>query len=171
MGLVDFLRGFTLARVALIAGLALSSGITHAGAVTYTVDPASGRVTKATYADGSYVTYTYDANGNRTGAVVTSAADTQAPTQPGALGFSSVTATSATVSWGGSSDNVGVASYEWVRDGGTNWTDVGNVTTANVTGLTGSTNYTVLVRAKDAAGNTSTNRSGSFSTTDITAPS
>src|SRR3954466_7349927 len=116
MGLVDFLRGFTLARVALIAGLALSSGITHAGAVTYTVDPASGRVTKATYPDGSYVTYTYDANGNRTTAVVTLAQDTVAPTAPGAPAFSAITATSATATWTQATDNRGVTSYEWSRN-------------------------------------------------------
>jgi YD repeat-containing protein len=165
------IRFSDLARlVILFAALVLGVGTALAGNVTYTVDPASGRVTRATYPDGSYITYTYDLNGNRTSAVVTLAVDTTPPTQPGALSFSAITATSATVSWGASSDNVGVASYEWSRNAGSTWTNVGNALTANITGLTGSTNYTVLVRARDAAGNTSTNRSGSFDTADITAP-
>jgi YD repeat-containing protein len=170
MGFASVCR-FTFARcAALLVGITLLAGLAHAGNVTYTVDPASGRVTKATYPDGTYITYGYDEDGNRTSAVVTLAADTTPPTQPGTLSFTSITATSATVTWGQSSDNRAVTSYEWSRNGGSTWTNVGNVLTTSITGLSGSTSYTVLVRARDAAGNTSPTRSGSFTTSDITPP-
>jgi YD repeat-containing protein len=143
----------------LAAGLLVSTA--QAALVTYTVDPASGRVTKATYPDGSYITYGYDLNGNRTSAVVT---DLGAPTSPVTVTFSSITTTSAVVSWTGSSDNVGVTSYEYSKNGGSTWTNNGPSLSVTLTGLTASTAYTVLVHAKDAANNTSANTSGSFTT-------
>ena len=71
MGLPS-IRRFSIALLAaFLAVLTLAPLTAYAGNVTYTVDPASGRVTRATYPDGSYITYTYDLNGNRTSAVVT----------------------------------------------------------------------------------------------------
>ncbi|NUT46992.1 MAG: hypothetical protein HOV94_06660, partial [Saccharothrix sp.] len=79
--------------------------------------------------------------------------DTQAPTVPGKLTASGVTADSATLSWSASTDNVGVTGYRVYRDStlvatvqGTSHTD---------TGLTPETGYTYTVRAVDAAGNQS----------------
>ena len=79
--------------------------------------------------------------------------DTQAPTVPSALSVSTVTATSFTLNWTASTDNVAVASYDVFRDG----VLVGNTATTSlsITGLTQGTNYSMTVKAKDAAGNVS----------------
>ena len=53
-------------------------------------------------------------------------------------------------------DNIAVTSYERSLDGGTNWVDVGNVLTVNISGRVQNTTDQVRVRAKDAAGNVST---------------
>ncbi|WEH43094.1 cellulase family glycosylhydrolase [Streptomyces sp. AM 2-1-1] len=84
--------------------------------------------------------------------------DTAAPTAPGTPTASEVTATSATLNWAASTDNVGVTGYEVVRvTGGTETQVAGSASNrATVTGLSGSTAYTFAVYAKDAAGNRST---------------
>ena len=99
-----------------------------------------------------------DAAGNvsaaSTALVVTTSSDTQAPTAPTALTSSAITATSFTLSWTASTDNVGVTSYEVFRE----TTSCGTTasTSLSVTGLTAATAYTMTVKAKDAAGNVST---------------
>ena len=81
------------------------------------------------------------------------AADTEAPSAPTSLAASSITATSLTLNWTASTDNVGVTEYD-VYQGAAK---IGSSTTTsyNVTGLTASTAYTFTVKAKDAAGNVS----------------
>jgi YD repeat-containing protein len=92
------------------------------------------------------------------------APDTTPPSQPGALSFSSISATGATVSWGASTDNVGVTGYDY-RVVGQSWNSVGGSTTSGpVSGLSASTNYTVEVFARDAVGNFSAVQSNSFQT-------
>jgi chitodextrinase len=82
--------------------------------------------------------------------------DTQAPSIPTGLTSSSITTSSFTVSWNASTDNVGVASYEVLVDGAASGTRVNHpATSLNITGLTANTTYSVTVRARDAAGNTS----------------
>ena len=75
---------------------------------------------------------------------------------------SNITSNSATLSWNGSTDNVGVASYTISIDGNV----VGNSTTTtfDVTGLTALTLYSASVSAQDAAGNVSGNATTSFTT-------
>ena len=82
-----------------------------------------------------------------------STSDTQAPTTPTGLTASSITSSSAQLSWNASTDNVGVTGYDVYMGG----TLLGTVATnsANVTGLNASTTYSFYVKAKDAAGNTS----------------
>ncbi|WP_207209712.1 carbohydrate-binding protein [Pectobacterium zantedeschiae] len=79
--------------------------------------------------------------------------DIEAPTVPGGLVSSSVTQTSATISWQASTDNVGVTGYQIWRDGQliantphTNWTDAG---------LNEGSEYHYQISASDAAGNQS----------------
>src|SRR5262245_35771394 len=104
MGLAT-LRGFSFARCALfLVALTALVGDVAAGTVTYTINPTTGRLDKATFPDQSYITYTYDANGNVASAVVTQAADTTPPGPPGAPTFSGITATSATANWTAASD-------------------------------------------------------------------
>lgn len=80
-------------------------------------------------------------------------ADTQAPTAPTSLASTTKTATSITVSWTASTDNVGVTGYN-VYSNGVLKTTVTTLT-ATITGLTASTSYNINVSAIDAAGNTS----------------
>ncbi|MFC4635374.1 T9SS type A sorting domain-containing protein [Dokdonia ponticola] len=88
--------------------------------------------------------------------------DTEAPSDPTNLVASNITSNSATLSWNGSTDNVGVASYTISIDGNV----VGNSTTTtfDVTGLTALTLYSASVSAQDAAGNVSGNATTSFTT-------
>ncbi|MCX5366316.1 cellulase family glycosylhydrolase [Streptomyces sp. NBC_00124] len=96
--------------------------------------------------------------------------DTQAPTTPGAPTASAVTATSATLSWTASTDNVGVAGYDVVRVSGSTETKVAASTTNSVTvsGLTAETAYAFAVYARDAAGNRSSRSTTVNVTTDDT---
>src|SRR6187399_3621539 len=86
--------------------------------------------------------------------------DTQAPTAPSNLASTGTTSSSVSLSWTGSTDNVGVTGYQILRapgaSGGT-FAQVGTSTTTSFTntGLTASTTYRFQVRAVDAAGNTS----------------
>ena len=99
--------------------------------------------------------------------------DIEAPTNPTSLAASSITETTAELSWIASSDNVGVTEYD-VYQGTTNVATVSG-TTYQATGLTASTSYTYTVRARDAAGNVSGESNAVTFTTDaapdIQAPS
>ncbi|WP_217242567.1 cellulase family glycosylhydrolase [Streptomyces sp. AC555_RSS877] len=98
--------------------------------------------------------------------------DTQAPTAPGAPTASSVTATSAALTWSAATDNVGVAGYDVVRvSGGTETKVAASATNSvTVTGLTAATSYTFAVYARDAAGNRSA-RSATVTVSTGSAPS
>ncbi|MFB9328210.1 fibronectin type III domain-containing protein [Paenibacillus aurantiacus] len=83
--------------------------------------------------------------------------DTQAPTAPANLKFTSGNSTSISMKWDASSDNVGVVAYEIYR---TNYGVLAGVvsgSTLNFTdvGLTPGTPYSYSVKAVDAAGNRS----------------
>ena len=94
-------------------------------------------------------TFSYGEVEDYTVVIGASAPDTQAPSTPSNVQASAVTQTTATVSWNASSDNVGVTGYEVFRGS----TSLGTVTgtSANLTGLSANTSYTVSVRAKDAS--------------------
>jgi chitodextrinase len=81
-------------------------------------------------------------------------ADTQAPVGPTNLAAKANTSSSVGLTWTSATDNVGVAQYLVFRNG----TQVGSSTTTSYTdnNLTASTAYSYQVKAKDAAGNTST---------------
>jgi mannan endo-1,4-beta-mannosidase len=96
--------------------------------------------------------------------------DNQAPTTPGTPTAGSITSSSAALSWSGSTDNVGVTGYEVLRaagaSGGT-FIYVGNSATTSFTasGLSPSSVYRFVVRARDAAGNVSASSSAVTVTT------
>ena len=96
--------------------------------------------------------------------VTTDAPDTTAPSAPTSLTASGVTSNSVNLSWTASTDNVGVASYDVLR----NSTVIGNTanTSFAVTGLSPETQYTFTVIAKDAAGNVSSESNSAVVTTD-----
>jgi chitodextrinase len=82
-----------------------------------------------------------------------STSDTTAPSVPTGLTASGTTSTSTNLSWGASTDNVGVTGYDVIQNG----TKVATVTGTNYTagGLTPLTQYSFQVMARDAAGNLS----------------
>jgi fibronectin type 3 domain-containing protein len=106
------------------------------------------------------------------------AADTTAPTQPGAITVSSVTATSAALKWGPSSDAVGIEGYRVYRALGSATptsliatTDA--VSSYSATRLYSGKTYTFGIVAIDAANNKSAMRTATVTTlssSDTTAP-
>ncbi|GIF95597.1 glycoside hydrolase family 9 protein [Catellatospora citrea] len=123
--------------------------------------------------------YTYyvvakDGAGNRSAAsapatfttLVADPVDTTAPSTPGTPVASAVTSSGLTLTWTGSTDNVGVTGYRVYREAGTTDALQATVTgtTYAVTGLTAATAYQFYVVAVDAAGNAST-PSGAVSVT------
>ncbi|RED40365.1 lytic polysaccharide monooxygenase [Paenibacillus sp. VMFN-D1] len=96
--------------------------------------------------------------------------DTTAPSAPSSLKASAITSTGATLTWGASSDNVGVTSYKVYNGGTLVATTGGSVLSYQVTGLLPNTSYSFTVRAVDAAGNTSDASSAVTFTTSGTNP-
>jgi hypothetical protein len=87
---------------------------------------------------------------------ISASGDTTRPTLGGVVTASSVTSSSAVLTWSAGSDNSGtIAGYDYQVNGGS-FVSLGNVLTTTLTGLTASTAYTVNVRARDPSGNVST---------------
>lgn len=93
----------------------------------------------------------------------TGGGDATAPSAPSGLTVSSVTDTTASLSWTASTDNVGVTGYKVYRDG----TEVGTASGTSYadSGLTASTSYTYTVKAYDAASNLSAASNSATATT------
>lgn len=83
--------------------------------------------------------------------------DTSPPTTPVNPNAQGTTSTGTTLSWGASSDNVGVSGYDVLRATGDTFTRVGGGTGTSYTdsGLSPGTTYRYRIRARDAAGNLS----------------
>lgn len=94
---------------------------------------------------------------------VVTGGDTQVPTVPTSVIVSGTTASSVSLSWTASSDNVGVTGYNVYQ--GTTLALTVTGTTATVTGLAASTTYSFTVVAKDAAGNVSAGSAAVSATT------
>ncbi|MFE4551691.1 carbohydrate binding domain-containing protein [Streptomyces sp. NPDC056785] len=101
------------------------------------------------YAQGTYYADDISLDGPGGGG----GSDTQAPTAPTNLTSTGKTSSTVSLSWGASSDNVGVSGYD-VYSGPNQVLSVSG-TSATVGGLSPSTAYTFTVKARDAAGNTS----------------
>ncbi len=93
--------------------------------------------------------------------------DTQDPTAPSGLQATAVTNDHVDLSWGASTDNVGVTSYEIRRNGGAVGTVPGNQTTFTDSTVAPGTAYTYQVFANDAA----TNQSPGSNTVNVTTTS
>lgn len=83
------------------------------------------------------------------------AADTQPPTPPKSLKAGKVTQTSVALSWGASTDNVGVVAYDIYQQGQLMKSVDGKTLKTTVSGLTPNTDYGFYVNARDAAHNVS----------------
>ncbi|WP_394749394.1 fibronectin type III domain-containing protein [Spongiimicrobium salis] len=91
--------------------------------------------------------------------------DTEAPTGIPRIQALNITGTSATITWTAATDNVGVTGYIVYGGGVVVATPTG--TTYEATGLTGSTSYSFIVAAVDAAGNESPARRVIFTTAEV----
>ncbi|CAI6084088.1 fibronectin type III domain-containing protein [Cohnella sp. JJ-181] len=94
--------------------------------------------------------------------------DTTAPTAPSNVASPSKTASSVTLTWTASTDNVGVTAYEVYRGSTLAGTTNGTTTTFTDTGLSANTAFTYTVVAKDGAGNASS-ASAALSVTTLSA--
>ena len=122
----------------------------------HTQDPVSQREI-----DRNNAAYTYQGNRNpfidhpEYVALIwgTTTPDTEAPTTPTNLTVTGSTSSSISLSWTASTDNIIVAAYDIYVDGTLKTSSTSN--SATVTGLNPSTTYTFYIKAKDAAGNIS----------------
>jgi chitodextrinase len=160
-----------------VAGYGLFVGPSAAGETPATTATFSGLTCGTSY---NLSVDAYDAAGNRSErSTVTAwtspcpAPDTTPPSQPTGL-IASVTATTITLSWNPSSDNLGVAGYSVYSNGSL----VGKASSASFTlaGLACAKSYTLSVDAYDANGNRSgqsplTVSTGACPVADTTAPS
>src|SRR6266480_1030261 len=122
----------------------------------------------------SYTVAARDAAGNispispSVSVTTASAADTTPPVTPTGLTAAAAGSTGANLSWGASTDNVGVTGYIVRRNG----VQVATPATTSYadTGLSAATTYSYTVAARDAAGNTSPNSATASVTTGNTPP-
>ena len=139
-----------------------------------------GSSTVASYADSSLIsgsTYSYqvrafDVTGNKSAlsnAVTVVTPDTVSPSAPGVPVISAITGTSAVASWSPATDNLGVTGYRYSLNAKASWT-VSSSSPATLGGLSPYTRYTVVVQARDAAGNWGPDASIDFTTLDTVPP-
>ena len=136
-----------------VAGYGIYKGGTQIASVAETAHTLTGLICGTNYTIGVDA---YDGAGNRSPQkvvmVATSACgDTTPPSAPTNLATSGITQTSVTLSWSGSSDNIGVVGYDVSRNGVK--IASANGLTAVQDSLTCGTSYTFTVAAYDAAGN------------------
>ena len=93
----------------------------------------------------------------------TTTPDTEAPSTPTNLIVTGSTSSTISLSWTASTDNIIVAAYDIYLDGTLKTSSSSNSIT--VTGLNPSTTYSFYVKAKDAAGNTSSQSNTTTGTT------
>ncbi len=96
--------------------------------------------------------------------------DTTPPSVPSGLNATAISSSQINLSWGASTDNVGVTGYKVYRCQGSScstFTQVGTSATTNYqdSGLNASTNYSYKISAYDAAGNNSTQSNSTNATT------
>ncbi|MHA6757201.1 RICIN domain-containing protein [Streptacidiphilus sp. PAMC 29251] len=106
-----------------------------------------GQNANYTLPPNALATFTWTPSGGGGGDVI-------APSAPTGLATTGTTATSTTLNWGASTDNVGVTGYNVYRGGAQVGATTG-ATSYTDTGLSASTAYSYTVKAFDAAGNLS----------------
>ncbi len=135
-----------------VAGYQVFRGGTAIGTTSSTTYPDTSLAPATTY---QYQVRAYDAAqptnySGLSSQIPVTTPDTVPPSAPGAPQFSLITGSSATATWTPATDNVGVTGYRYSLNGGSSWTTVGG-SSANLTGLTLGTQYTMLVQAGDGA--------------------
>src|SRR6266850_2510482 len=134
----------------LAAGASVTIGSDGGG--TYAI-PAGSHTIMGYVDDALRIAESNENNNQLTQTITVSASDTTAPTIPTGLSASAITPTSATLSWNASTDNIAVTGYRAYRNG--TLVASPSSTSASITGLTASTQYSFTVTAVDAANNSS----------------
>jgi PQQ-dependent dehydrogenase (s-GDH family) len=138
----------------------------NTGAVTGTNYLVTGLSVLSTH---SFYIVAYDAAANYSlpgNTIEITIPDVEPPSVPSALSASSVTATSLTLNWSASTDNLSVAGYDIFQNNIKITSSPVSGTSFNITGLVTATTYSFYVRAADAAGNLS----GNSNTVSVTTP-
>jgi chitodextrinase len=172
----------TTASTVSLAWTASTDNVGVTGYKIYRAGAQVGTATTTSYTDVSltsstsysYTVLAYDAAGNNSAqspavlATTQTLSDTTAPSVPTNLTVTGTTASTVSLGWTASTDNVGVAGYKIYRAGA----QVGTASTNSYTdtGLTASTAYSYAVSAYDAAGNNSALSSPVQATTLARAP-
>jgi len=159
--------GLTGYRIERCSGTCASFSQVGTSASTTFTDSGLADVTTYTYRVFAYDGASNISTASNTVSITTP--DNTRPNPPTGYSFSSVTSTSATVTWSGATDNALVTGYQYRVIPGDGWHDVGSVTSAALVNLTCYTSYTVEVQARDAVG-FGASSSGSFQTLDGCAP-
>jgi len=134
----------------LAAGASVTIGSDGGG--TYAI-PAGSHTIMGYVDDALRIVESNENNNQLTQTISVSASDTTPPTIPTGLSASAITSTSATLSWNASTDNIAVTGYRAYRNG--TLVASPSSTSASITGLTASTQYSFTVTAVDAANNSS----------------
>ena len=159
-----------------VSGYTTYSNGVSAGTGAGTSSSVTGLACGTSYA---FAVDAYDAAGNHSGrsailnASTSACPDTAAPSVPAGLASTGATASSVSLGWSASTDNVGVAGYTTYRGGASAGTGTG--TSYTVSGLACGSSYAFSVDAYDAAGNhsapTATLNVSTSACPDTTAPS
>ena len=120
------------------------------------------------YVDTNLTAATFGRGVWRTTISTSASTDTTAPTAPTNLAASGTTSSSTNLTWNASTDNVGVTGYNVYN--GTSLVITVQSTNYTVTGLAASTAYTFTVKARDAAGNLSSESNAVNVTTSVFVP-
>jgi chitodextrinase len=157
------ISSFTVTPTSITSGQSATLTWTVSGATGLSVDNNVGIVTglnSKIVKPTQTTTYKLTAS-NATGAVsaqvtltvnATSSGDTQPPSAPALVSAVATSATTVTLSWNASTDNVGVAGYQVLRNGSPAGTTAATVRTYT-DAVAANTTYTYSVRARDAAQN------------------
>jgi uncharacterized protein YkwD/chitodextrinase len=158
---VPVINSFTASPSAITAGQSATLSWSVTGATSISIDNGIGAVTGTSQpiSPGSTTVYTLTASnsgGSATAKVtvtVSAVVDTQPPTAPSLSSVVAKGPTEVDLAWTGSTDNVGVAGYQVLRNGAALASVAG--TTLSYADLTvaAATTYTYTIRAFDAAGN------------------
>jgi chitodextrinase len=160
--LLPLISSFTSTPAGTAPGNSVTLAWSVSGATSVSIDHGVGDVTNRSsiaVSPAQTTTYTLTASnssGSTTAVVavtVTAGADVQPPTVPTLLSATAISATEVDLAWTASSDNIGVAGYQIIRNG----TAIASIpgpalTYADTTG-SATTTYSYTVSAYDAAGN------------------
>ena len=160
--LAPVISSFTSTPSATAPGTPVTLAWSVSGATSVSIDHGVGDVTNRSsiaVSPAQTTTYTLTASNNSgsstavAAVTVTTGSDVQPPTAPTLVSATAISATEVDLAWTASSDNIGVAGYQILRNGTVIASIPGSALTyADTTGIAATT-YSYTVNAYDAAGN------------------